>query len=117
MGFPAKRAPLDQIRVRVKRVDISLPSICQYLYGKDVNATTTPLTAEFEYRSKLVKYGRFLREPELRVTTKRWLSRYLSVDVEVTDWVLDPKEDIKKANLTFTVSVVGSPPLPLPHYR
>ena len=59
---PAKQDPLDHIRVGAKRVDISLPAIRWYLYGEDVDATRTPLTAEFNYWWKLVKYGQFLRE-------------------------------------------------------
>ena len=47
---PAKQAPLDHIQVRGKWVDISLLSILRYLYGKDVDATRNPLTAEFKYR-------------------------------------------------------------------
>ena len=50
----------------------------------------------------MVKDGQFLCELELRETTKRWLAQYLSVDGENVDWVLEPKGDIKKANLTFT---------------
>ena len=38
----------------------------------------------------------------MRETTKRWIARYLSIDGEVADWVLEPQGGIKKANLTFT---------------
>ena len=51
---------------------------------------------------ELVKDGQFLCEPELRETTKRLISRYLSVDGEAADWVLEPKRAIKKDNLTLT---------------
>ena len=84
------------------QVDISLPSICRFLYGKGVDATWTPLTAEFDYCWQIVKDGQFLREPSLRETTKRWMAMHLSVDGEGADWVTDPKGAIKKANLTFT---------------
>ena len=47
---PAKQAPLEQVRVRGVKVDISLPAICRFLYDKGVDATQTPLTAEFNYR-------------------------------------------------------------------
>ena len=43
-----------------------------------------------------------MREPELRETTKRWITQYLSIDGEVVDWVREPKGAINKANLTFT---------------
>ena len=46
---PAKQAPLEHVRVRGIQVDISLLAICQYLYGEDVDANRTPLTAEFDY--------------------------------------------------------------------
>ena len=93
---PTKHAPLDHIRVHGKRVDISFLAIRRYLYSENVDATRTPLTAEFDYRWKLVKYGQFLCEPELRETTKRWIDRYLSFDGEAADWVLEPKGAIKK---------------------
>ena len=51
---------------------------------------------------KIVKDGQFLREPSLRETTKRWMALHLLVDGEDTNWVSEPKEAIKKANLTFT---------------
>ena len=84
------------------QVDISLPAIRRYLYNEDVDANRTPLTAEFDYRSQIVKDGHFLREPSLRETTKRWMTLHLSVDGEGADWVTEPKGAIKKANLTFT---------------
>ena len=52
---PAKQAPLEQVRVRGVQVDISLPAIRRLLYGEGVDATHTPLTAEFDYRWKIVK--------------------------------------------------------------
>ena len=58
---PAKHDPLEHVRVRGIQVDISLPTIRQYLYGKDVDANKTPLTAEFDYRWQIVKDGQFLR--------------------------------------------------------
>ena len=82
--------------------DISLPSIRRFLYGADVDATRTPLTTEFDYRRKLIKDSRFQRDLELRETTKRGIAQYLSIDGEASDWVLEPKGSIKKANLTFT---------------
>ena len=45
---------------------------------------------------------KFLRDPSLRETTKRWMALHLSVDGEGADWVIDPKRAIKKSNLTFT---------------
>ncbi|TMW85002.1 hypothetical protein EJD97_023970 [Solanum chilense] len=82
-------------------VDISLPSIRRYLYGEDVDANQTPLTAEFDYRWQVVKDGQFLREPSLRETTKRCMCLHLSVDGEGADSVTKPKGAIKKANRTF----------------
>ena len=38
----------------------------------------------------------------MRETTKRWMALHLSVDGEGADWMTDPKEATKKANLTFT---------------
>ena len=99
---PTKHAPLEQVRVRGVQVDISLPAIRRFLYGKNVDANRTPLTAEFDYRWQLVKDGQFLREPVLRETTKRLMALHLSVDGEGADWVTEPKGTIKKANLTFT---------------
>ena len=93
---------MKQIRVRGIQVVISLPSIHRYLYGEDVDANRTPLTAEFNYRWQIVKDGQFLREPSLRETTKRWMSLHLSVDGEGVDCVIEPKGAIKKSNLTFT---------------
>ncbi|TMX04112.1 hypothetical protein EJD97_011552, partial [Solanum chilense] len=99
---PAKQAPLEQVRVRGVQVDISLPAIRRFLYRESVDATPTPLTAEFDYRWQIVKDGQLLREPSLRETTKRWMAMHLSVDGEGADWVTEPKGAIKKANLTFT---------------
>ena len=45
------------------QVDISLPAIRRFLYGESVDATRTPITAEFDYRWQIVKDGQFLREP------------------------------------------------------
>ena len=58
---PAKQAPLEQVRVRGVHVNISLPAIRRFLYGDGVDATRTPLTAEFDYIWQLVKDGHFLR--------------------------------------------------------
>ena len=102
MGCPAKHASLDHIRVHDKQVDISFPSIRPYRYGENVDATRNPLTTKFNYQWKMVKDGQFLRETELRETTKWWTDKYLSLDREVADWVLEPNGAIKKSNLTFT---------------
>ena len=48
-AVPTKYSPLDYVRVRGRRVDISLPSIRKFLYGADVDATRTPLTIEFNF--------------------------------------------------------------------
>ena len=45
----AKQAPLEHVRVRGIQVDISLPAIHCSLYGDDVDANRTSLTAEFDY--------------------------------------------------------------------
>ena len=71
---PAKQAPLEKVRVRGVQVDIFLPAIRRFLYSEGVDATRTPLTAEFDYRWQIVKDGQFLREPSLRQTTKRWIA-------------------------------------------
>ena len=42
-----------------------------------------------------------MHEPSLRETTKRWMALHLLVDGEGAVWVTEPKEAIKKANLTF----------------
>ena len=47
---PAKQAPLEQVRVHGVQVDISLPAIRWFLYGENVDANRTPLTAEFDYQ-------------------------------------------------------------------
>ena len=57
-----KQSPLEQVRVRCVQVDISLPAIRRFLYGEGVDATRTPLTAEFDYRWQIVKDGKFLRD-------------------------------------------------------
>ncbi|TMW82757.1 hypothetical protein EJD97_005030, partial [Solanum chilense] len=95
-------APLEQVRVWRVYVDISLPAIRRFLYGEGVDATRTPLTADFDYRWQIVKDGQFRREPSLRETTKRWMALHLSVDGEGADWVTEPKGAIQKANLTLT---------------
>ena len=77
---PAKQAPLEHVRVHGIQVNISITAICQYLYGEDVDATRTPLTADFDYRWKIVKDGQFLRETSLRETTKSWMDLHLSID-------------------------------------
>lgn len=107
---------MDYVRVHGKRVNISLPAIRRYIYGADFNATWAALTTEFDYQWKVIKDGRFQREPELRETTKWCIAQYLSVDGEVADWVLEPKGSIKKANLTCNqVFVVTCPTLTFPH--
>ena len=99
--------------------DISLPAIRRFLYGEGVDATRTPLTAEFDYRWQIVKDGQFLYEPSLRKTTKRWMALHLSVDGEGAGRMTEPKGDIKKANLTFTAKFLwliirpAFPPQPL----
>ena len=50
-----------------------------------------------------MKDGKFLRDPSLRETTKRWIAQDFSVNREGADWVTEPKAAIKKDNLTFTV--------------
>ena len=57
-----------------------MTAIRQYLYSEDVDANRTPLTAEFDYRWKIVKDGQFLCETSMRETTKRWMALHLSVD-------------------------------------
>ena len=57
----AKQAPLEHIRVRGIKVDISLPDIRRYLYGEDIESNRTSLTAEFDYRWKIIEDGQFLR--------------------------------------------------------
>ena len=99
---PSKHASLNYVLVRGKCFYISLPAIRRFLHGTDVDFTWTPLTVEFDYRWKLIKDGRFQCETEFRETTKRWISKYLSIDGEAADWVLETKGSIKKANLTFT---------------
>ena len=47
---PAKQAPLDHLRICGRRVDISLPTICRFLYGADTDATRELLTLELDYR-------------------------------------------------------------------
>ena len=82
---PAKQAPLEHVRVRGFEDDISLHAIRRNLYDEDIDANQTPLTAEFEYRWKIVKDGQFLREPSLRKTTKRWMALHLSIDGKGAD--------------------------------
>ena len=74
---PAKQAPLEQVRVWGVQVDISLPAICQFLYGESADATWTPHTAEFDYSWQIVKDGQFLREQAMRETTMRWMDLHL----------------------------------------
>ena len=99
---PAKQAPLEQVGVRGVQVDISLPSIHRFLYDEGVDATRTPLTAEFDYRWQIVKDGQSLRKPSLRETTKRWMALHLSVDGKGADGVNVLKGAIKKANFPFS---------------
>ena len=80
-----KQVPFEHVRVHGIQVDISLPSIRQYLYRKDVDANRTPLTAEFDYRWQIVKDGQFLHEPSLRATTKKQMSLHFSIDGEGAD--------------------------------
>ena len=54
---PTKYAPLEHVQVRGIQVDISMPASRRYLYDEDGYAKTTPLTAEFDYRWKIVKDG------------------------------------------------------------
>ena len=101
---PTKQAQQEKVRVRGVQVDISLPAIRRFLYGEGVDATRTPLTAEFDYRWQIIKDGQFLCEPSLRETTKRLMALHLSVDGEGADWMTELKGAIKKANLTFTAN-------------
>ena len=102
----AKKALLEQVRVRGVLVDISLPAIRRFLYGENVDANRTPLTSEFDYRWQIVKNGQFLCEPSLRETTKRWMALHLSIDGEGAYWVMEPKGAISKSNLTFMAKFV-----------
>lgn len=52
---PAKQEPLDHLRVSGRRVEIPLPTICQFLYGTDIGATREILTSDFDYRWRLIK--------------------------------------------------------------
>ena len=103
---PSKQAPLDYIRVRGRRVDISLPTIRRFLYGADTDATRDLLTPEFDYRWKLIKEGHFQRNVGLRETTQRWIAHHISVDGEGAYWVLKPRGVIKNDNLTFTTKLI-----------
>ena len=71
-----------------------MPAIRRHLYDEDVDATRTPLTIEFNFRWKLIKDERFMWEPELRETTKRWIAQYLSVDAVAADRVRELKGSI-----------------------
>ena len=62
-------------------------AIQRFLYDEGVDATLTPLTAEFDYRWQIVKDCQFLREPSLRETIKRWMDLHRSVDGEGADWM------------------------------
>ena len=88
---PAKQALLENVRVRGIHVDISLPAIRWYLYGKDVDANRTPLTTELDYRWQIIKDSQFLHEPSLRETTKSWMVVHLSIDEEGIDLVTELK--------------------------
>ena len=68
----------------------------------DVDATWTPLTAEFDYRWKLIKDGQFHCEPEVKDTTKWCISQCLFVNGKAAYLVWELKGSIKKDNLTFT---------------
>ena len=98
-------------------VNISLPAIHQFLYGESVDATRTPLTAEFDYRWQIVKDGQFLSEPSLRETTKRWMALHLSVDGEGADYVTEPKGAHQEGQPNFhgEVLVADCSPLPFHH--
>ena len=98
----AKHAPLDNVRVRGKRVDISLSAIRRFLHGEDIDATRTLLTTEYDYRWKVVKVYRFQHELDVRETSRKWIEQHLSLDGEAVYRVLEPKGSIKKSNLTFT---------------
>ena len=76
------------------QVDISLPVIRLYLYGEDIDANRTPLTAKFDYWWQIVQDGQFLHEPPLIETTKRLMDLHLSINGEGADWVIEPKGGI-----------------------
>ena len=48
--YPAKQAPVHYVRVRGRRVEIFLPTICCFLYCADIDATRAPLTPDFDYQ-------------------------------------------------------------------
>ena len=95
---------MEHVRVRGVQVDISLPAIRRFLYGEDVDANRTPLTADFDNRWQIVKDGQFLREPSLRDTTKRWMALHLYIDGEGAYWITEPNGAIKKDNLPSQLS-------------
>lgn len=97
----AKQDPLTTVLVRGCRVDISLITICCFMYGTSTNITRFPLTLNFYYRWDMVKSCQFQRIVEQKEVGKRLLAQHLSIDGDETDWVLYPKGMIKKANLTF----------------
>ena len=97
---PAKEGPLERVRVHGIQVDISLPAIRRFLYGEDIDAIWTTLTAEFDYRWQIFKDGQFLRGPSLRETTKRWMALHLSIDGEGAI-----------CSLTFNKDLLCNPPL------
>ena len=98
---PPNRPHLSTSEYARIQVNISLQAICWYLYGEDVDANRTPLTAELEYRWQIIKNGQFFREPSLRENTKRCMALHFSIDGEVVNSVTEPKGAIRKANLTF----------------
>ena len=82
-------------------MDISSTSFCRFLYGVSTGVMRDPLTPEFDYRWDLFKSNHFQRSRDHRESTKRLIAQQLSIDGDVAEWVLDPRDLIKKANLTF----------------
>lgn len=104
--YPAKQAPVHYVRVRGRRVEIFLPTICCFLYCADIDATRAPLTPDFDYQWKQIKEGDFYRDTLLKETTIRWIHQNIYVDGEGADWVLEPTCVIKKDNLTFAANFI-----------
>lgn len=67
----AKQEQLDDLRVRGRKVYISLPTIFRFLYDTDKDSTRELLTPEFDYQYKLIEEGHFEHNLGLRDTTKR----------------------------------------------
>ena len=57
LANPANQVLLTYVLVRGRQVDISSPSIHRFLYGEATDAGRVPLTAEFDYKWKVVKTG------------------------------------------------------------